>query len=86
MAKAKRSSGRKKSASASTSTRVKIGKKVFTKEGCSKLKSVAKKKAESIRKSGKLARVVKNASGGHCVLSASKSVRRNTTRRKTAKR
>ncbi|HMX89687.1 MAG: hypothetical protein K1X68_00260 [Saprospiraceae bacterium] len=75
---------RRKSASAGTpAKRVKVGKKVYTREGCTKLKTSAKKKAAAVRKAGKLARVVKNAGGGYCVLTASKTTRkRKAVRRK----
>lgn len=64
-AKAKRRSGIGAKAAASPATKVIAGER-FTKNSCGKTKTDAKKAAESLRKKGKKARVVK-AAKGYCV-------------------
>ena len=63
--KAKRRSGVGAAAAASPATKVIAGER-FTKNSCGKTKTDAKKAAESLRKKGKKARVVK-AAKGYCV-------------------
>ncbi len=71
----------------STPARKKIGKKIYTKSVCSLNKTEAKKKAASIRKSGKLARVVKSSTGKHCIYTAGTAkVASVGKRRKTRKK
>ncbi len=64
----------------------KFGKKNYKQSACGMKKVDAKKKAETIRKGGKLARLVKNKSTGkYCVYTASSSTgigKRRIRRRK----
>lgn len=66
MAIAKKTGGRKKKTASASTDKKKFNGKVFTKKGCSSTKTGAKSIAESARKSGSNARVVK-ATGGYCV-------------------
>lgn len=48
------------------------GSGTFTKTSCHSTKTEAGKRAESIRKAGHKARVIKNDGGGHCVYKGAK--------------
>ncbi len=66
----KKTSTRRKSAKVSGLPKSKkFGGKTYTKKGCSRLKTEAKKRAKTLRGQGKNARVVKNPKGGYCVYS-----------------
>jgi hypothetical protein len=64
---------------------VKISGRTFTRAGCAKKKTEAKKRADSIRKTGKLARVKKTGSSW-CVFvgpaAKRRAVKKTTTRRR----
>lgn len=70
-----------------TPARKKFGKKVYTVSACQLDKTEAKKKAESIRSGGKLARLLKNKTGKYCVYTAGSTTgigkKRRTIRRRT---
>lgn len=70
----------------STPARKKFGKKVYTKSACSMTKTDAKKKAASVRKSGRLARIVKSSTGKHCVYTAGPAKAAVGKRRKSKKK
>ena len=67
-----KASGRRKKSVAALPARKEFGGKGYTKKACSRLKTAAKKTADSARASGKLARIVSNPAGGYCVYVRSK--------------
>lgn len=78
--KAKKSTGRKAkvgrpAAVAGLAKTKKFAGKTYTKTACSTTVTDARKKADSVRKAGGAARVVKNPKGGACVYTRSAAVR-----------